>query len=129
LKDSDPNYKSAVKDADDPETCTVYSHGSSATVNHLNARQLNNLLKKKGCKPKQPVKLDACRTGQGENSIAEQLSKLRKSVVVAPDQPVWDLWWGSSPYPPMSEDVNSKLNAVPNLARPGKWRTFDGTKR
>jgi hypothetical protein len=128
LKDTDPNYKSAMDDPDDPATCTVYSHGSSKTVSGMNAQQLNALLKKRGCKPKQPVKLDACRTGQGEDSIGEQLAKRRKGTVIAPDQPVWDLWWGSSPYPPMSEDMNSKMNTVPNLARPGNWVTFDGRK-
>ena len=43
---------------DDDSTCIVISHGSQQTVNHTNARQLNDLLKRRGCKPKQPVKLD-----------------------------------------------------------------------
>jgi RHS repeat-associated protein len=128
LKETDPNYKSAVEDEDDPATCTVYSHGSSATVSLMNAKQLNKLLKQRGCKPKQPVKLDACRTGEGENSIGEQLAKLRKNTVIAPDQPVWDMWWGSSPYPPVSEDTKSRWNNIPNLTQPGNWRTFDGSK-
>lgn len=129
LSPTDPNYAAAVNAPDDPTVCAVYSHGSSATVNHMNARQLNRELKKRGCKPQQPVKLDACRAGQGENSIAEQLANLRKALVIAPDQPVWTSWWNTSyPYAPMSEDRSSTWNNVPDLTKPGNWRPFDGSK-
>ena len=129
LKKNDASYASAVAAKDDPETCIVFSHGSNKTVNRMNAAQLNKAITAKGCKPQQPVKLDACRTGEGNDSIGEQLANLRHNTVIAPDQPVWDTWWGSSPYPPLSEDKNSDWSNVPNLGRPGNWMVFPGTKK
>ncbi|MES2280547.1 MAG: RHS repeat-associated core domain-containing protein [Pseudomonadota bacterium] len=131
LKPDDPNYPAAVNEPDDPSTCLVISHGSNQSVSRMNASQLNKLLNKQGCTPKQPVKLDACRTGQGDNSIAEQLARLRKSTVIAPDDRTWTTPWGSSistPYPPVSEDPASVWNGIPNWSQPGNWRTFDGSK-
>jgi RHS repeat-associated protein len=129
LSKNDSSYASAVTAKDDPETCIIFSHGSNKTVNRMNAAQLNKAITAKGCKPKQPVKLDACRTGEGNDSIGEQLANLRHNTVIAPDQPVWDTWWGSSPYPPLSEDKNSDWNHVPNLGKPGNWIVFPGTKK
>ncbi len=126
LPPTDPNYSAAVNTPDDPDVCLVISHGSPQSVNHMNAKQLNKMLSGQ-CKPKQPVKLDACRTGQGDNSIAEQLAKLRKAPVVAPDERTWTTPWGTnfdSPYPPMSLDPTSKWNTIPDLRKPGTWRTF-----
>lgn len=127
LPPDDPNRKAAENEPDDPAICLVISHGSAQSVNHMNASQLNKALFKAGCKPKQPVKLEACNTGKGENSIGEQLAKLRGAGVTAPDDRVWTTPWGGTmhtPYPPMSEDHDSFLNAVPNVAKPGSWRTF-----
>ena len=131
LKPDDPNYPAAVNEPDDSNTCLVISHGSNQSVNRMNASQLNRELSKRGCTPKQPVKLDACRAGQGDNSIAEQLARLRKSTVVAPDDRTWTTPWGTSistPYPPVSDDPRSVWNGVPNWSQPGNWRTFGGPK-
>jgi uncharacterized protein RhaS with RHS repeats len=126
LPKDDPNYPAAEKIPDDPTICLVISHGSNLTVNHMYAKQLNNRINK-SCKPKQPVKLDACNAGKGENSIAEQLAKARKTRVTAPDDRIWTTPWDTeldTPYPPISEDKNSPLNRWPNYARPGNWREF-----
>ena len=126
LPPTDPNYPAAVNTPDDPDVCLVISHGSPQSVNGMNARQLNKMLSTQ-CKPKQPVKLDACRTGEGDNSIGEQLAKLRKAPVVAPDDRTWTTPWGtnfSNPYPPMSLDPNSTLNRIPDIRKPGTWRNF-----
>jgi hypothetical protein len=127
LPPNDPNYPAAVNYPDDPNKCIVISHGSPQTVNQMNAKQLNKLLTQSGCR-KEPVRIDACRTGQGENSIAEQLSRIRGVSVIAPDQLTWTTPWGgnfSSPYPPMSDNRDSVLNSIPNLLRPGNWREFN----
>lgn len=131
LKPDDPNYPAALNEPDDPNTCLVISHGSSQSVNRMNASQLNKELNRQGCIPKQPVKLDACRTGEGDNSIAEQLARLRKTIVIAPDERTWTTPWGtsySSPYPPVSENPKSDWNSVPNFTKPGNWRTFGQPK-
>ncbi|WP_247315908.1 RHS repeat-associated core domain-containing protein, partial [Ralstonia pseudosolanacearum] len=127
LPPTDPNYPAAVNAADDPNLCIVISHGSNQTVNHMNAQQLNKRLAILGCKPKQPVKLDACRTGQGESSIAEQLARLRKATVIAPDNRTWTTPWNTNidrPYPPVSDDHDSFWNTIPDWSKPGNWRTF-----
>ena len=127
LPKSDPNYEAAEKQADDPNLCLVISHGSPRSVNHKDARGLNALLKAYGCKPTQPVKINACRAGEGENSIAEQLARLRKGYVIAADAWTWTAPGGTTipfAYPPMSSDPNSPLNSIPNWFAPGNWRTF-----
>jgi RHS repeat-associated protein len=131
LPPDDANYPAALNYPDDPTKCIVIAHGSTQSVNRMNARQLDKLLTQSGCK-KEPVRIDACRTGQGDNSIAEQLSRIRGVTVVAPTELTWTTPWGgnfSSPYPPMSEDRDSFLNTVPNFTRPGDWRQFDPPSR
>jgi RHS repeat-associated protein len=126
LPKNDPNYPAAEKIPDDPTVCLVISHGSNRSVRFMNAKQLNDALSKR-CKPKQKIKLDACNAGKGENSIAEQLAKLRKGIVSAPDDRVWTTWWDTemqTPYPPVSEDKDSGWNRVPDISRPGSWREF-----
>jgi uncharacterized protein RhaS with RHS repeats len=81
----DPNYPAAEKMPDDPTVRLVISHGSNVTVSHMHAKALSKRLSKL-CKPKQPVKLDACSAGRGENSIAEQLARLRGTRVTAPSR-------------------------------------------
>lgn len=127
LPPNDPNYPAAENTRDDPEVCLVISHGSPQSVTHMNAKALHKFLKGK-CKPKQPVKLDACRTGQGEDSIAEKLAKLRKTPVAAPDERTWTTPWNTNfdnPYPPMSPDPKSNWNNVPDIRKPGTWREFN----
>ena len=126
LPPGDPNYPAAEAVADDPMVCLVIAHGNYAKVGGMNAKQLNQFLNGK-CKAKQPVKLDACRAGMGENSIAEQLARLRRSTVVAPTDRSWTTPWNTNldmPYPPMSEDRNSFWNSIPNVLRSGYWREF-----
>ena len=128
LPPTDPNYPAALKVPDDPEMCIVISHGNNERVNHMNARELNNRINALGCKPKQPVKLDACGTGQGANSIAEQLAKIRKSTVIAPTERTWTTPWDSNidtPYPPVSDDPKSVWSGVPDWRKRGEWRKFD----
>jgi RHS repeat-associated protein len=127
LAPNDPNYKAAVNYPDDPNMCIIIAHGGAQSVNKMNATQLNALLTRYGCK-KEPVRIDACLTGAGENSIAEQLAKIRGVKVVAPDERTWTTPWGGnfgSPYPPMSLDPNSSLNNIPNILSPGNWIEFN----
>lgn len=129
LPANDPNRPAAEKIPNNPAVCLIISHGSSSTVNRLNASQLYDKLRKI-CKPKQPIKLDACDTGKGENSIAEQLAKLWGAQVTAPDGKVWTTPWDTefdTPAPPVSEDKDSFWNGVPNWAMPGSWRRFGPT--
>ncbi|SEK50576.1 RHS repeat-associated core domain-containing protein [Roseateles sp. YR242] len=123
----DPNYPAAQNTPDDPTICLVISHGNPNVVRGMDAKKLNKELARQGCTPKQPVVLDACRTGEGENSIAEQLAKLRRGVVRAPDDRTWTSEGGMSnpiPMPPLSSDQSSVLNRVPNVFSPGSWREF-----
>ncbi|WP_431050604.1 RHS repeat domain-containing protein [Roseateles sp. L2-2] len=127
LPPDDPNYPAALNAPDDPDVCLVISHGGPGSVNHMDAKRLNKELTRRGCSPKQPVKLDACRTGEGENSIAEQLAKLRRGIVRAPDDRTWTSEGGMSnpvPMPPVSLDPKSDWNRVPNVFAPGSWREF-----
>ncbi|OWG18567.1 hypothetical protein KDK82_2046 [Delftia sp. K82] len=127
---SDPNYQGAVNALDDPSMCTVYSHGSRASVNGRGVKELNNILDENGCGVL-PVKIDACYTGSGINSIGEQLSSLRRVPVTAPDTNTWKNWFDKpmeNPYPPISKDPASIFHQVPNILSPGGWVTFRPVK-
>ena len=127
LPENDPNYPAALNEPDDPEICLIVSHGSPSSVGHRNASQLNTLLNSKGCKPRQLVKINACRAGEGENSIAEQLARLRAGNVLASTSWTWTTPWATTiPFsaPPLSQDKNSWWNGIPNWLEPGMWRIF-----
>ena len=127
---ADPNYQGAVNAPDDPNMCIVFSHGSHASVNGRNAKELNKILDENGCE-RLPVKLDACYTGAGPNSIGQQLSHIRNVPVIAPDTNTWTAWFDipmSTPYPPMSKDPGSIFHQVPNIFSPGNWVTFQPAK-
>ena len=123
----DPTYPAAVAHADDPNVCIVISHGSPTGVNQMNASKLAAYLKAHGCKSTQPILLDSCSTGQGNNSIAEQLAKLWDAPVRAPTDRIWNVgsWENPVPYAAFSEDLRSNWNRVPNPIRPGYWRIFN----
>jgi hypothetical protein len=82
--------------------------------------------------PKTPVIMDACRTGEGDNSIAAQFSRNTGAIVIAPDERTWTTPWGYNydrPYPPLSLDPKSVFNSVPDFRNPGRWHTFIKTGR
>lgn len=128
LPPTDPNYAAAVNAPDIAGAFTVISHGSPQSVNHMNASQLEKFLGKRGWNPKkQPLILDACRTGQGPGSIGDQVARNSGGVVIAPSDRTWTTNWGTNfdkPYPPMSDNHDSVWNNVPNLSKPGTWNTF-----
>ncbi|MRV75348.1 type IV secretion protein Rhs [Duganella sp. FT92W] len=128
LPPTDPNYAAAVNAPDIAGAFTVISHGSPQSVNHMNASQLEKFLRKRGWNPKkQPLILDACRTGQGPGSIGDQVARNSGGVVIAPSDRTWTTNWGTNfdkPYPPMSDNHDSVWNNVPNLSKPGTWNTF-----
>ena len=47
-----------------------------------------HLSNKSECR-KMPVNLDACRTGEGDRLVAEQLAKMRRTTIVDPDVWTW----------------------------------------
>jgi uncharacterized protein RhaS with RHS repeats len=128
LKPSDPNYPAAVAAPDIAGALIIISHGSRNTVNGMNAKALQDFLKKRGWNPKKtPLILDACDTGQGSGSIGDQLGRNTGGTVIAPSNKTWTTPWGGNmekPYPPMSENRDSTWNSVPNVSRPGTWNIF-----
>ena len=126
LPPGDPNNTAANWNWNPSGSILINSHGSPSTVNHMNARQLAKKIKKEAetWKPGTKITLNACNTGKGDNSIAQQLSKILHTTVVAPDQPTWtagplDLGaWGKTESGGM------------DITQPGHWNTFvDGVKQ
>lgn len=76
-------HSGAQADPDVPGTWSIYAHMSPRNVQDdragqsklLNADAVAQLLKNEGWKPGEPVDFKGCRSGQGDNSIAEQFSK------------------------------------------------------
>ncbi|PHV09795.1 RHS repeat domain-containing protein [Chitinimonas sp. BJB300] len=93
----DPVFHKRVSEyQDSPGECLVYAHSNPNAVvdsrggasKYLGADDLTKALKAAGCKPEMPVTLYACRSGQGNDSIGEKLSK-NFSSVTAPTRQVW----------------------------------------
>lgn len=105
-----------------PENALVIiSHGRPDAVRNMNAAQLAEFIKgNSNWKQGQPVILNACRTGQGEDSVAENLSKILGTPVIAPDQPVWNVFlWDLGPAAPQLSNPNRA-----DWSKPGNWRCF-----
>jgi uncharacterized protein RhaS with RHS repeats len=107
-------------------TLVMIAHAGPKSFNGMNVSQLKQKIEKETkWKPGQPIILNGCNAGAGENSIAEQLSKaLGGNTVVAPDTFVIN--WGPVDAGPYNLDVNGD----PDFNNPGRWKCFgECTKR
>lgn len=117
---------------DDPNACLVYSHGSpsfiydtrgSTTKRMDDPQQIVNLLKAEGCTSNMPVIIYACRTGMGDNSIAEDISKTGAfPSVTAPTSYVWYNQDPTSTGPSLI--FGKTANGTMDTNSPGSMRTF-----
>jgi hypothetical protein len=73
-------------------------------------------------KPGEPVNLNSCNTGSGNNPYAQQLAKALQAPVKAPNQYDWYYPNGTvAPYPALNGD----LSQGPDTAHPGQVNTFN----
>ncbi|WP_189339764.1 DUF6531 domain-containing protein [Rhodanobacter denitrificans] len=117
---------------DDPNACLVYSHGSPSFIYDTRGdttkrmddpQQIVNLLKTEGCTSNMPVIIYACRTGMGDNSIAEDISKTGAfPSVTAPTSYVWYNQDPTSTGPSLIFGKNA--NSTMDTDSPGTMRTF-----
>jgi hypothetical protein len=129
LKDSPIFHQRISEYLDKSDECLVYAHGyptgvidgRGTTPVHLNAEQLANVLKAAGCKANMKVTLYSCRTGLGDNSIAEGLAKYFKSVT-APNRQVWynKVPGGTGPNWIYGKNADKSMN----ISDPGTMKTF-----
>lgn len=117
------------KDVDKPGVMIVYAHGRSDAVQDdrngkenrvpLSAPELAAIIKANpDYRSGMPVELRSCDTGQGENSVAEQLAGALNAKVTAPDSLYRYTWNGS--YGP----VHRNWMGQPDPSLPGTMRTF-----
>ena len=80
----DANNTAANWNWNPSDSILINSHGSPSTVNHMDAQALaKRILKEsKTWKAKTKITLNSCNTGKGDNSIAQQLSKILHTTVV-----------------------------------------------
>ena len=117
---SDKLYVEAYSIEEEPGFEDVMLHGSPSSVQitkngkiqNLNPSEFVDYLKGSGYKGGD-IRLASCSTGQGENSFAQQLSKLLGVRVKAPDDDVFYIPDEGIMY------VGSKFSNI------GKWRLFD----
>ncbi len=82
LPPNDINYPAAVAEPDIPGQLTIYSHGSPTSVSGKSAADLEKEIRKKTkWKKGMPIVLNSCRTAEGDDNIAKQLSKKMKTKV------------------------------------------------
>lgn len=129
-------YRGAVADPDRPGVCVIYAHGNPNAIrddrgsspeyyrnNPEDLQRLKAELKELGCEEDMPVEFASCNTGKGDNSIAQNFSRIWKPNVGAPDQFVWWDWrpfkysLDPTPYGETPDGGKDKSN-------PGKYRNF-----
>lgn len=122
LPPNDPNYPAAVAAPDVPGLLTIYAHGNPNKVAGRDASQLAALIRdSKIWKPNMPIKLDACRTGAGENNIARDISEMLDTSVRAPNSRT--LTWGESDLGAWhSINIPGTERTIPYW--PGTWITY-----
>jgi RHS repeat-associated protein len=109
---------------DTPGSFTLNGHGNSEAVvtddgYTTDPKKLAEFIRKQpGYTAGMPVILAACNTGEGSNSIAEQLAEELKAPVSAPDEKLWVFEDGSHTI------TNSDDGAKSGTANTGNWRTF-----
>ena len=126
-------YKKYAQDIDnsDPKVFQVYGHGvssyiidmravSSADRPKLRAKELIEAMKKENPKKWEEateIKLHSCRTGKGQNSVAQLVADLSGKTVVAPTELLW-----------LSGDIaDAKENVFPPIQdknAKGEWKPF-----
>ena len=100
-------FVAAMRYTNPPNALVVISHGTPTSVSMMNAKDVAAYIKKNtNWKADQPIILNACKTGRGENSIAEQLStELGDNTVIAPTAFIWNLGpFDVGPFGPMNEN-------------------------
>ena len=140
----DPNQESnasivrtAVATPDRKGVWSVWVHSNnryaiSIAGKEMYPEELLGILKSNGWKNGQPIVLYACDSGRGDNSFAEQLSKISNGQVVAPTARVWvreskvqGVWQpASNPKGELKSGPTGK--AIPDKSKPGIWRSFGG---
>lgn len=117
---SDELYVEAFSIEEEKGFTDVYLHGSPVSVQiivngkpkNLTPDEFEKLLKSKGLSDGD-IRLCSCSTGFGDNSFAQQLSKIHNGKVKAPDSDVY--------YAP---DEGTVFLGDPN-ANVGRWRIFE----
>ncbi|WP_266169719.1 RHS repeat-associated core domain-containing protein [Dyella subtropica] len=121
---------------DDPGKCLVYSHGNPSfiydsrdgTTKKLgDAKEIVDLLKSEGCTGDMPVVLYSCRTGMGDNTIAEDISKTKAfPSVTAPTSYTWynQAPASNGPTQIFGKKFDGSGKAEMDTSDPGTMRTF-----
>lgn len=118
--DFDPLYLDALGIEEDFGFEDICIHGSSNSVQtrmngkliNMSALEFADFLKKQTSYNGGDIRLVSCETGKGENSFAQQLSKILAVTVKAPDDDVY--------YAPDEGTVFVRAS----YANIGKWRIF-----
>ncbi|MBS4098809.1 MAG: RHS domain-containing protein, partial [Sulfuricella sp.] len=126
LPSADINYPAALAAPDPSGQLAIFAHGNPSKVDGKDANQLADLVRKSGkWKPQMPIKLDACRTAEGDKNIAKDLSKLLDTDVTAPDARTLTIGdrdlgvWHSINIPGTDRTIP---------LWPGNWVTYSGGK-
>lgn len=127
LPHDDPNQTAAKWNSVPDNTILINSHGGPATVNHMDAGKLADRIKEesKTWRPGVTIILNSCNSARGENSIAQQLSRVLRTTVIGSDQPVWSFGpfdlgsWGT-----YGAKGGMKTGGRPDFTRRGNQVTF-----
>jgi hypothetical protein len=103
-----------------PNALVLIGHANPVIFAKKTINELEEYIKKKtNWESGQPIILNGCNAGKGNNSIAEQLSKrLNGNTVVAPDNFVINI--GPIDVGPYNVDANGD----PDFNSPGEWKCF-----
>jgi len=122
LPKNDLNYPAAAAAPDAPGVLTIFSHANPQKLNGMDAKTLAEFIKNSGLwKPGMPIKLEACRTAEGESNLARELAKLLGTPVTGAD--TRNLSFGERMLGPWhSVNIPGTERTIPYW--PGNWKTY-----
>ncbi len=107
-------------------TILINSHGTSSKVNGMTAQELADKIRADSqiWRPGTAIILNSCNSARGDDSIAEELSKIMQTSVTGNDQPTWTFGVDLGTWGTWGANGGQKREGWPDFTTRGNQVTF-----
>jgi hypothetical protein len=123
-------YESGIREKGVPGYLYIFAHAAARSIQGISIAEigeLTGLIVRSHIWNGEPVLIDACNAGAETEGIASKLAGALSTYVTAPTRVTWNYPKGGSAVGQGSYDKLPGLLSslpIPNLMRPGTWRTW-----
>ncbi len=121
-------YVSGLREQGVPGYLYLFAHANAHRLQGItNIGELTRVIRDSGIWHREPILIDACNAGASPDGVASALAGVLLTHVTAPTTTTWNHAFGG---PAIGQGAFEKLPgvlerlAIPNLLRPGQWRTW-----